>query len=54
MYKEATDIQKRLIEQSTENAKKNDSLNQQIAGLKSDIETREKHQNEFNVETPIV
>ncbi len=47
LYKEATDIQKRLIEQSTENAKKNDSLNQQIAGLKSDIETREKHQKDF-------
>ena len=35
LYKEATDVQKKLIEQSTGNAKLNDSLNAEIAKLKS-------------------
>ncbi len=45
LYKEATDVQKKLIEQGTENAKKNEALNSAISNLKTEIGTWEqKHE----------
>ncbi|MCX6189323.1 MAG: hypothetical protein NTW54_06950 [Bacteroidetes bacterium] len=45
LYKEATEVQKKLIEQSTENIKRIDALSNEITTLKTDLAASElKHQ----------
>lgn len=48
LYKEATDVQKKLIEQSTGNAKQNDSLSAEIVKLKSGAAEWEQRHSALN------
>lgn len=47
LYKEATDIQKRLLNQNTETAKANDELRQELDSVKSNLNTSEQEQSQW-------
>jgi chromosome segregation ATPase len=49
LYKEATDVQKKLIEQSTEYAKRNDMLNTNIENLQKEINERGSQQQQWSI-----
>ena len=47
LYKEATDIQKRLLNQNTDTARINDELRQELDALKSNLNASEQEQSQW-------